>query len=197
MKSINKYLVLFTMFFICTLSSFAQTEHMKFMGIPITGSMIDIEKKLEEKGFVYKIEFSEGDTTNIIREYEGIFTGSKVSVYVVSDYDIVWKIEVKYPDYNSFSAIEKDYKTMVKQYSIKYGDKIEHYEFFNDSTKLLDDYDKLQQLKEGQCHYISFWDLENGNISIRIASDLSLRISYADAESLNKKEAYSRIQDDI
>lgn len=86
---------------------------------------------------------------------------------------------------------------MVKQYSIKYGEKIEHYEFFNDSIKLLDDYDKLQQLKEGQCHYISFWDLENGNISIRIASDLSLRISYADAESLNKKEAYSRIQDDI
>lgn len=197
MESINKYLVLLTMFFIGALSSFAQTEHMKFMGIPIVGSMIDIGKKLEEKGFVYKNEFSESDTTNIIREYEGIFTGCKVAVYVVSDYDIVWKIQVKYPDYNSFSEIEKDYKTMVKQYSIKYRDKIEHYEFFNNSTKLLDDYDKLQQLKEGQCHYLSIWKLENGNISICIEPDISLRISYEDAESLKKKEAYSRIQDDI
>lgn len=194
----SKKLLLFIMFFICAFSSFAKTEHLKFMGIPITGSTIDIGKKLEEKGFVYKDKDvgSYNDSTKIL-EYEGIFTGRKVSLYVVSTYNIVWKIEVGYFDNNSFSELEQDYKTMVKQYSIKYGNEIEHYEVFTDAKNCLSDEDKLRQLEQGQCSYFSCWHLENGSIGIRIEFDASLRISYEDAENLKRTEAYSRIQDDI
>ena len=190
-------------FFICLLlavAAFAQNadEHLKFMGIPIADSLSNFEKKLEDKGFAFEDVFSDSIRANI-REYKGLFTGRMVSVYVVSSYDIVWKIEVKYSDYKSFSNIEKDYKTMVEQYSIKYGDNFEHLEIFTDQENYLDDDDyKLQQLKQGQCFYIAGWILKQGLIAIKINVDASLRIVYEDAESQKKTEQYNKqIQDDI
>lgn len=196
MKSTDKGLFLLIIFFICSFSLSAQTEHLKFMGIPITGSTIDFHKELDEKGFSCKGVMSESDSTKIL-EYEGIFTGRKVFVYVVSGYDIVWKIEVKYPNYNSFSEIEKDYKAIVAQYSIKYGNEFEHYEIFTDQENINDDDSKLQQLKQGQCFYLSGWFFKKGFIGIRINDDVSLRVTYEDAESQKRKDQYSKIQDDI
>ena len=126
MKNIKKIAAILSMFLFCIMSLSAQTERMKFMGIPIAGSPIQMGEKLKAKGFVFKEKIS-----NHIREYSGIFAGSNVVVDIVSTSNVVWKILVEYPEASSFSRLESDYEDMVGQFKKKYGEPTEHFEFFS------------------------------------------------------------------
>lgn len=49
MKNIKKIAAILSMFLFCIMSLSAQTERMKFMGIPIAGSPIQMGEKLKAK----------------------------------------------------------------------------------------------------------------------------------------------------
>lgn len=190
MKKISTIL---TILFLFVISVSAQTEHMKFMGIPITGTPVQMGAKLRAKGFVFKEKLDED-----IREYTGKFAGSNVTIDVVSRNNLVWKILVAYPEVSSFSRLRNDYNDMVTQFSIKYGSPSKHYEFFKDPYYDGDGYE-LQALELDKCTYFTIWKLDYGNIAIQMSSNASLWISYEDAEGVKEKHynENKQIQNDI
>lgn len=60
MKNIKKIAAILSMFLFCIMSLSAQTERMKFMGIPIAGSPIQMGEKLKAKGFVGSTDIVRG-----------------------------------------------------------------------------------------------------------------------------------------
>lgn len=69
---------------ICCLFSIiaqAQTEHLKFMGIPLNGSITAFQTKLQAKGIKYNAEGSRQLKVGC-RCYKGSFSGEKADFYV-------------------------------------------------------------------------------------------------------------------
>lgn len=193
MKNIKKIAAILSMFLFCIMSLSAQTERMKFMGIPIAGSPIQMGEKLKAKGFVFKEKIS-----NHIREYSGTFAGSNVVVDVVSTSNVVWKILVEYPEASSFSRLESDYEDMVGQFKKKYGEPTEHFEFFSKPYYKGDGYE-MQALRLDKCNYASYWEKENGTICVEMSKGGHLWIGYEDKVGVREKnqKENQQIQDDI
>lgn len=62
----------------------AKTEHMKFMGIPINGSITNFQQKLEAKG----VKMDKLITPRLpagMRVYDGVFSGENARIYVYFD----------------------------------------------------------------------------------------------------------------
>ena len=59
----------------------AQEEHMKFMGIPLNGSITQFHSKLVAKGLKYDAEASKRIVAGC-RKYEGVFSNEKAEIYV-------------------------------------------------------------------------------------------------------------------
>ena len=59
----------------------AQTEHLKFMGIPLTGSITAFQEKLKAKGIKYDAEGSRQIKVGC-RCFKGSFSGEKANFYV-------------------------------------------------------------------------------------------------------------------
>lgn len=179
MKKILTIIILLA-FFAVTAS--AQTGHLEFMGIPITGTPIQMGQKLKAKGFTFK-----GNLDEDIREYTGKFAGNNVSLYVASQNNNVWKIVVDYIRSNSFTTLKSAYNKMVTQFTLKYGDPMGHFEYFKDPYYEGDGFE-LQALKLQKCCYFTGWSLEKGNISVTISAIPSILISYEDLDGVNKKQ---------
>lgn len=70
--------------FICCISAFvmyAQTEHMKFMGIPLNGTISSFQSKLLSKGIKYDEVLSRHLGVGC-RCFNGKFSGEKANIYV-------------------------------------------------------------------------------------------------------------------
>ena len=80
-KKIMKTAMFFLLVSLTTLTSFAQREHLKFMGIPLNGSIDAFQTKLQAKGIKYdakgSIQLKVG-----CRCFKGIFSGEKADFYV-------------------------------------------------------------------------------------------------------------------
>lgn len=93
----------------------AQTEHLKFMGIPIDGKIRQFQKELKKKGF--RQASSEDDK----RMYKGYFYGDEASVLALFDKssDSVYQVAVMIPCYNEDIALLK-YNELKKNFISKY-----------------------------------------------------------------------------
>lgn len=70
-------------FFICLLFSIlvnAQNDHLKFMGIPLNGTISQFQVKLQNKGLIYDVESSKRFAPD--KKFNGFFAGEKCNVYV-------------------------------------------------------------------------------------------------------------------
>lgn len=64
-----------------SVASFAQTQHLKFMGIPLNGSIQNFQQKLALKGFRPNTLFNKTYPTGG-RAFKGVFSGKDADVYV-------------------------------------------------------------------------------------------------------------------
>ncbi len=76
-----KKLLLLVIVCIVSLTIQAQTEHLKFMGIPLTGNIITFQNKLKAKGIKYDAVISK-QLKDGGRAFKGTFVGEKANVYV-------------------------------------------------------------------------------------------------------------------
>lgn len=81
----RKILSLLAMLLACT-AMFAQAteQHVKFMGIPLNGTITQFQSKLLAKGCTYDAETSKAISTDC-RVFNGVFASKKVSIYVYYD----------------------------------------------------------------------------------------------------------------
>lgn len=76
--------ILSTLFFLLlVVASFAQNngDHLKFMGIPLTGNITQFQSKLIAKGCTLD-KISSANASNGLRIFNGSFAGNKVKIIV-------------------------------------------------------------------------------------------------------------------
>ena len=102
-----------------------QAQHMKFMGIPLTGTITQFQGKLQAKGMKYNKTTSQMFPSGI-RAFSGNFAGEKASVYVYYDPStkIVYRAKAVI-GYYSESLCEQKYEEMKSMLSTKYSDAYE------------------------------------------------------------------------
>ena len=172
-------------------------EHIKFMGIPINGTLESFTQKLVDKGMKRQQGW---DDTGAFR---GKFAGKDdCTIYVsqVPSRNIVYKAVVCLPPRGTWEWLENDYKEFKEMLTTKYGEPYKCSESFKEGTYVGSDYLKISALKEGKCDYYSIWGSTEGVIVLEIfnadaSSNCRVRLSYFDR--INYELAKNSKQDDL
>ena len=117
--------VLSLLFALCfAVSTYGQEEHLKFMGIPLNGTINSFQNKLVAKGFKPDTYFN-NDPSHISRCYTGKFAGYEASVYVyyIPTSKIVYRAKACIMN-ESREFTENVYETMEDLIKRKYSDSI-------------------------------------------------------------------------
>lgn len=172
-------------------------EHLKFMGIPINGTLESFTQKLVAKK-IKSIQAAEG-----VGLFNGAFAGKNdcnIFVATVPNRNIVSKVVVCLPPRETWAWLESDYNEFKQMLTSKYGEPFQHSETFKAGTFTSSDYLKISALKEGKCEYYVGWKLNEGVIlleiiSIESPSSCLVRLSYYDA--INSKLEETSKQNDL
>ena len=172
-------------------------EHLKFMGIPINGTLESFTQKLVAKK-IKSIQAAEG-----VGLFNGAFAGKNdcnIFVATVPNRNIVSKVVVCLPPRETWAWLESDYNQFKQMLTSKYGEPLQHSETFKAGTFTSSDYLKISALKEGKCEYYVGWKLNEGVIlleiiSIESPSSCFVRLNYYDA--INDKLAENSKQNDL
>lgn len=143
---------------------FAQTEHMKFKGIPIDGSLADFTTQMKQKGFIY-LGAEDGSAV-----FTGEFASYKdCSIGVISSHSTktVSKVGVIFPEHDTWAQLYGNYSQLKELLIIKYGEPTEITEMFQ-GYEPDDDNLKMHEVGMNRCKYISSWETEKGTIILAI-----------------------------
>ena len=167
----KKYLLLIlcTLFISVSLSAQSKSnQHLKFMGIPINGSITNFQNKLIAKGFKYDKAISkaiEGPT----RYYDGQFAGESVGLYVYYDHDQKFvyrvKITISREDVDQAISIMNKFRHLFEE---KYGTAAssgthENWDDYSINLKngAVDLFITEQTYTMGYTLHVDYWDFAN------------------------------------
>ena len=194
-----KRILIALLFIFSCIGAMAQNanEHLKFMGIPINGTLESFTQKLVAKGL--KREHAWDNALLLKGTFAGK-SGSGVCVMRVPSRNIVYKVVVCLPSKDTWEWLENDYKEFKEMLTTKYGEPYKCSESFKEGTYVGSDYLKISALKGGECEYYSAWGSTEGMILLEIfnadgSSDSCVRLTYLDL--INGKLADSSKQDDL
>ena len=106
-------------------------EHLKFMGIPINGTLESFSQKLVAKGL--KREHAWEDNVLLKGTFAGK-SGSGVCVMRIPSRNIVYKVVVCLPSKDTWEWLEDDYTEFKRMLTSKYGDPFKYSESFKEGT---------------------------------------------------------------
>ena len=151
-------------------SSFAQSsEHLKFKGVPIDGTLNEYVNKMKQAGFYY--ETTEDGIALLSGEFAG-YSDCIVGVKTLQKLNLVHEIVVLFPSQDKWAGLNYDYERLKTMLTKKYGEPDECIERFNaPSYMTMDDNAKMYQVESNNCEYYSKYDTNNGSISLTISND--------------------------
>lgn len=169
-----KKIVLSLFFSFIALASVAQSQHIKFLGIPLGQSYTNFKQQLLAKGFKY-------DGTNEPNWYafKGTFAGEEVliGVGVTPKSKKVYSIHVnfkRFTEYSSSSDVWSKYDEIVESLKKKYG------------------MPWIVKSKNDNGNYFTHWDVGDNRISLAffLNYDYVLTLFYTDVDTqkLGKRE---------
>lgn len=172
-------------------------EHLKFMGIPINGTLESFTQKLVAKGM--KRECVTEDGVFLSGTFAGAM-GCRILVYRLPSRNVVYKVLVCLPSRETWPWLEGEYNEFKKMLISKYGEPKSHSETFKEGTYTGSDNFKISALKGGKCQYASIWGLNEGMLALDIFSMESpsscfVRLHYIDL--INGKLAEDSKQNDL
>ena len=172
-------------------------EHLKFMGIPINGTLESFTQKLVAKGM--KREHAWDNAVLLKGTFAGL-SGCGTCVMKVPSSNIVCKVVVCLPSKDTWEWLENDYKQFKQMLTSKYGEPLQHSETFKAGSYTSSDVLKMSSLRDGKCEYYTVWKLNEGMIGLEIISIESpsscfVRLNYYDA--INDKLAENSKQNDL
>lgn len=192
----KKYFLLLAVFLLSSISySQEASNHLKFKGIPIDGSISEFTSKMKAKGFEYI------GTEDGMAVFTGEFAGYK-QCYIIAkslkSTNKVSQVAVAFGEYDTWSRLYNTYATLKRMLTQKYGSPTEEIEKFESSIEPTDDNDKLYEVQFNRCKYISLWEIENGNIELSIDHaklDCIVKLIYID--KANHNDVYNSAIDDL
>ena len=107
----------------------AQAEHLKFMGIPLTGTITQFQQKLAAKGVTYSKAESERAAVGT-RIFKGTFAGSKATIVVWynSKTKIVYGAKALF-EFSTTKSRDNKYDELKSMLSYKYSDESSETEY--------------------------------------------------------------------
>lgn len=150
-----------------SLSAFAQneSEHLKFMGIPIDGTMKSFINKLLEKELQYVTTLDDGSVV-----LTGRFSGNNdclFYVYPVQNQDKVCQVGVIIRTLDSWFTLSTTYYKLKNNLILKYCEPEVCVEEFQGYTPD-DDGSKMTAVKLDRCKYVSIFNVLGGQILLMI-----------------------------
>lgn len=176
MKRIFSFFVMLVL----TLGAMAQTQHMKFMGIPLNGTISAFHQKLVAKGCKPDVEFNKTSPVGC-RVFDGTFFGEKACIYVYynAKTKVVYRAkacirqsseDMIIQEYNEVkSALEEKYPNAYMIKSEEYG--YDSVNFFTDHGLIglyvckLDDYPTMYTLSIDYIDDVNFKKNENSKMN--------------------------------
>lgn len=121
-----KHIVLVITTLLIAIGAYAQTDVTKFLGIPVDGSKSEMIRKLKNKGF--RADPYDKDALN------GVFNGTDVNVYVVTNGNKVYRIAVLDANGVDERSIQIRFNKLCRQFknNPKYNTYSEDYEIPDD-----------------------------------------------------------------
>lgn len=169
-----KKIVLSLFFSFIALASVAQSQHIKFLGIPLGQSYTNFKQQLLAKGFKYN-----GISEPNWYSFKGTFAGEEVLIGVgvtpkskkVANIIVHFK---RFTKYSSSSDVWSKYDEIVESLKKKYG------------------MPRIEKDKNDKGNYFTFWDVGDNDICLAFFPnyDYVLKLSYidVDTEKLGERE---------
>lgn len=154
--------------FLIPFSLFAQTDHLKFKGVPIDGTLNQFVYKMQSAGFT---KIGQDGKAVILK---GDFAGYKDCYIIVStldNKDLVNQIAVKFSSHNNWRTLENNYQNLKAMLTKKYGEPFDIIEEFQ-GKYVDDDTDRFYELKADRCIFRTEWQTELGRIVLTLGHEL-------------------------
>lgn len=170
-----------------SLSAFAQakSQHLTFVGVPIDGTLDHFVKELVAKGFI-TTSTRDDRTATLSGDFAG-YRNCYVSISTLRSRDLVNKVQVIFPRYESWALLEKNYFKLKESLSVKYGEPADSVEGFD--VQVSSDFEKLYAVSEGHCEYKSTYQTKLGDVVLRIRSSCQISLIYNDKVNTQLVEA--------
>ncbi len=171
----------------------AQTEHLKFKGIPMDCSVDEMARKLQAKGLKYE---AKKDGTIFM---SGTFAGTPdclIGLISIDGGTKIRRIGISFPKCENWGCLENKYNYLKDMLTQKYSLPLSIEKFDSYSEPTNDGY-KMTLVYLDQCKYESYFTSESGTISLRISNgdDACVVLVYEDAA--NAKVNEQNIMDDL
>lgn len=186
--------VLIALLLLLSANCFAQTNHMKFKGIPMEGTLNSFVQKLKGKGYSF---ISTQDGVALLKGEFAARKGCIIGVSRFSDRDQVNMVTVIFPEEETWSSITLSYYSLKDMLTEKYGtpEAIEEFTKREPSSDFL----KFHALLDGECYYYSKFACENGKIQLTMSKQsyntAAVILNYID--KANADETLQKIMDDL
>ena len=186
-----KKIILTLSFLVILISSFAQSsEHLKFKGVPIDGTLNEYVAKMKQAGFYH--EGTEDGVALLSGEFAG-YSDCVVGVKTLQKLNLVHEIVVLFPSQDKWAGLIYDYERLKTMLSKKYGEPDECVERFVSTPiyiNLNDDNDKMDEVMNDHCEYYSTYNTDNGSITLTIGNDgysFGCRVKLFYTDKMNSK----------
>lgn len=179
--------------------SFAQknseSSHLVFKGVPIDGTLREYVLEMEKSGFIHL------RTEDGIAILKGDFASYKnciVGVVTLKQKDLVSKINVIFPECETWSALSSNYFSLKELLTEKYGEPLDCVEKF-DGLEPRDDNSRMHEVKFDNCKYSTNYKTEKGNIQLSIEHDgvISCFVQLAYYDKINSDILRAKAKDDL
>lgn len=174
-------------------AAMAQTEHLKFKGIPMDCSVDEMARKLQAKGFRY-----EAKRDGIIL-MKGTFAGApncSIGLLPIEGGSKIRRVGISFPKCENWSCLEDKYNYLKDMLTQKYSQPLSIEKFdgygYPDS-----DGEKMTRVQIDECKYESLFTPENGTISLRIANGYDACVVLVYEDNANAKANEQNILDDL
>ena len=174
--------------------SFAQSEHLKFKGVPMDGTLENFMLQMEKKGLVTDVII--GNNAIMKGEFAGY---DNCDIYIYSANNSVYMINAIIHMTRSWSVLESCYYNLKDMLTTKYGYPYICTEEFKDQYSEISDMSKVDALLMDECTFSTVYKPDNGFINLRMGqtNNYKCHICIAYVDDKNDKKKQESVYDDL
>lgn len=172
------------------------TEHLKFKGVPIDGTLQEYVQKMKDADFDF---VNEEDGTAFLQGDFAAFKGCTIAVSTLKGKDLVNKITVIFTPNDTWSSLFGTYSNLKSMLTEKYGKPTNCVEKFQGLVKPTDDGERMYAVEFDKCIYNSIFSNDQGDILLQIDhnSVTSCFVTLAYFDKINSKIIKAKAIDDL
>lgn len=176
---------------------FAQSsEHLKFKGVPIDGTLNEYVSKMKQAGF--QLIGTDDGVALLEGEFAG-YRGCLIAVSTLKSVNVVNTIGVVFPARENWSSLEGDYEHLKSMLTEKYGEPSDVVEKFQGYGDPQTDQEKWINIMTDNYTWYTIFETENGDIQLSLEKgdygEYFVLLKYFD--KINTEAVRSAVMEDL